>query len=259
MDSRETIVILGSGESGVGAALLAKAKGFEVFVSDFGKIKENFRQELQNAAIEWEEGGHSEDKVLKAATVIKSPGIPEKAAIIKKIRKQNIELISEIEFASRYTKGKIIAITGSNGKTTTATLTHHILKNAGLDVALVGNVGKSFARQIVESDKANYVIEVSSFQLDDTISFKPNIAVILNITPDHLDRYDYDLQKYIEAKLKIAQYQSVEDQLIYCMDDENIAEQLKQHPVKTELIPFTIKKKAWNTGHISTTSNYLLI
>jgi len=215
------IVILGSGESGVGAALLAKQKGYDVFVSDAGSLKENYRNELQKAEIAFEEGGHHEARILEADEVVKSPGIPEKNEMVKKIRAKGIEIISEIELAYRF-KGdsRIIAITGSNGKTTTTALTYHICKKGGLDCALVGNIGYSFARQVAEDPRLVYVAEISSFQLDDIKTFRPDVAILTNITEDHLDRYDYNFENYIRSKFRIAMNQQPNDHFIYCADDE---------------------------------------
>src|SRR5690606_36673951 len=188
---KQRIIILGAGESGVGTALLAKQKKFDVFVSDFGKIKEKYKQVLINNGIEWEEGGHSEEKIFSADFVMKSPGIPDKASIVKKLRESGIRVISEIEFASKYTQATIVGITGSNGKTTTASLVYELLRNGGLNVALGGNIGKSFAEQVSEEKYENFVLELSSFQLDGIETFAPHIAVLTNLSPDHLDRYDY--------------------------------------------------------------------
>ena len=197
------IIILGAAESGVGAALLARAKGHAVFVSDRSEIKPEYREKLTNAGIEFEENQHSLDRILQAEEVIKSPGIPEKAAVIQALRAQKISIISEIEFASRYTKARFIAITGTNGKTTTTLLIHHLLKEAGLNVGLAGNIGYSLAEQLIENKFEYYVLEISSFQLDDVQYFRPWIAVLLNITPDHLDRYNYSLAEYAQAKLRL--------------------------------------------------------
>ncbi|MES1219482.1 MAG: Mur ligase family protein, partial [Bacteroidota bacterium] len=214
-------VILGGGESGVGAALLAKQKGYDVFVSDAGSLKENYRNELRTAGIDFEEGNHDEERILGADEVMKSPGIPEKNEMVKKIRAKGIDIISEIELAYRF-KGnsKIIAITGSNGKTTTTALTYHICKKGGLDCALVGNIGYSFAKQVAEDPKPLYVAEISSFQLDDIKTFRPEIAILTNITEDHLDRYDYKFENYIRSKFRIAMNQQANDFFIYCADDE---------------------------------------
>lgn len=214
-------VILGGGESGVGAAILAKQKGYEVFVSDGSSLKDNYRNDLQEAGIEFEEGKHDEQRILSADEVMKSPGIPEKNEMVKKIRLKGIEIISEIELAYRF-KGdsRIIGITGSNGKTTTTALTFHICQKAGLDCALVGNIGYSFARQVAEEPKSLYVAEISSFQLDDIKTFRPDIAILTNITEDHLDRYDYKFENYIRSKFRIAMNQTARDHFIYCLDDE---------------------------------------
>ena len=235
------LVILGGGESGVGTALLGKEKGFEVFVSDYGIIKDKYKKVLKHIEIEWEEGKHSEEKILNADLVMKSPGIPSKVSIVQRIIAANVPVISEIEFASRYTEATIVGITGSNGKTTTASLTHHILKQE-LEVGLAGNIGDSFAKQILEHNYPNYVLEVSSFQLDDIEKFKPHIAIITNITPDHLDRYNYQFENYIAAKFNIAKNQTARDYLIYDADDEVITKWLKNHPVQSTLLPFSLEK-----------------
>ena len=239
------LVVLGGGESGVGTALLGKAKGYQVFVSDFGNLKETYKNVLIDNEIDWEDGGHTESKILNADLVMKSPGIPDKAPIVKQIRAKGIQVVSELEFASQFTQAIIVGITGSNGKTTTASLTHHILKQE-LSVGLSGNIGDSFAKQILEFNYTNYVLEISSFQLDDIAAFKPHIAVITNITPDHLDRYDYKFENYIASKFKIAMNQTSEDYLIYDGDDEVIVNWLKAHPVKSRLLPFSLKKKIEN-------------
>ncbi len=233
------IIILGAGESGTGAAILAKNKGLDVFVSDNNKIKDIYKKDLIENNIDFEEEKHSEEIILSADEIVKSPGISENTNIMQKIREKGINVISEIEFASRYTKAKMICITGSNGKTTTTLLTYEIFKNAGLNVAVAGNVGKSFARQVAENDADYYVLEISSFQLDDTHNFKADTSVILNITPDHLDRYDNDFQKYIESKLRIIQNQNENDTLIYNIDDENIAQRITD--AKAEKLPFSVK------------------
>src|SRR5258705_11644374 len=214
-------VILGGGESGVGAAVLAKKHGYEVFLSDKSSLKNEFRNELKNAGIDFEEGQHTESKILNADEVMKSPGIPENTGIVKMVRKKGIDVISEVELAYRYKgDGKIVAITGSNRKTTTTALTHHICKTAGLDCAMVGNIGHSFARQVAEDPKKLYVTEVSSFQLDDIKTFRPDIAILTNITEDHLDRYDYKFENYINSKFRITMNQQPDDHFIYCADDE---------------------------------------
>jgi len=238
------IVILGGSESGVGAALLAKQKGYEVFVSDGGSLKENYRSDLQKAGIDWEEGQHSEQTILAADEVMKSPGIPEKAPLVKKIRAAGIPVISEIELAYRF-KGdsKIIAITGSNGKTTTTALTHHICKTAGIDAALVGNIGYSFARQVAEDPKPVYVAEISSFQLDDIHEFRPDIAILTNITEDHLDRYDYNFENYIRSKFRITMNQQAGDHFIYCEDDEVTMKYIKQFTIYSNPLPISMRKE----------------
>jgi UDP-N-acetylmuramoylalanine--D-glutamate ligase len=243
------LVILGGGESGVGTALLGRAKGYEVFVSDKGKIKENYKQVLIHNEIEWEDETHTESKILNADIVMKSPGIPDKVDLVKGIRERDIPIVSEIEFAAKYTDATIIGITGSNGKTTTACLTHHILKQE-LNVGLAGNIGDSFAKQVLEEGFSNYVLEISSFQLDDIIDFKPNIAVLLNITPDHLDRYDYKFENYIHSKFRIAMNQTKDDYLIYDADDEVIVNHLKNHPVQSTLLPFSIVKPIENGAYL---------
>ena len=245
----ERLVILGGGESGVGTALLGKNKGFEVFVSDKGTIKEKYKQVLIHNDIEWEESNHSEAKILNADLIMKSPGIPDKAPLVKQIREKGIPVVSEIEFASNFTEATIIGITGSNGKTTTATLTHHILKQE-LNVGLAGNIGDSFAKQILEKDYENYVLEISSFQLDDIVDFKPHIAVITNITPDHLDRYDYKFENYIPSKFRITQNQTKKDYLIYDGDDEVINEWLKNNSIHSTLLPFSLTKIIDNGAYL---------
>ncbi len=235
----QKITILGAGESGVGAAILAKQKGYNVFVSDFGKIADTFKDTLINKNIEFEEKQHSFDKIADADTVIKSPGIPNNAEIIKKIRQKNIPIISEIEFAAKFTNAKMICITGSNGKTTTTLLTYEIFKNAGYNVGLGGNVGQSFAKQVADNDFDFYVLELSSFQLDDMHEFKADTSVLLNITPDHMDRYDNDLLKYIKSKFKITQNQTHTENFIYNIDDKSITDNLSD--VKAKKMPFSIK------------------
>lgn len=236
------LVILGAGESGVGTALLGKQKGYEVFVSDFGLINEKYQKVLIQNDIEWEQQKHSEEKILNADVVVKSPGIPEKAVIIKKLFAKGIKVISEIEFAFPYAKNVSVGITGSNGKTTTALLTYHLLKQGGLNVGLAGNIGESYAKQLVHHPDKMYVLELSSFQLDGNIDYKPHIAIITNISPDHLDRYDYKYENYIASKFRIAMNQTKEDYLIYDADDEAINNWLKDHQTKAQLIPFSLKK-----------------
>ncbi|MCA0151893.1 UDP-N-acetylmuramoyl-L-alanine--D-glutamate ligase [Winogradskyella vincentii] len=236
------LVILGGGESGVGTALLGKEKGFEVFVSDKGTIKKKYKDVLLNNEIEFEDEKHTELKILNADLVMKSPGIPDKVELIKKIRSANIQVVSEIEFASRYTDATLVAITGSNGKTTTATLTHHILSQ-DLDVGLAGNIGDSFAKQLLMENHQNYVLEVSSFQLDDISQFQPKIAVLTNITPDHLDRYDYKFENYIASKFRIVENQTSEDYFIYDADDPIITNWLQDHSIRSKLLPFSLKNE----------------
>lgn len=235
------LVVLGAGESGAGAALLGKAKGFEVFVSDKSDIKAKYKDVLLNNAIEWESGQHTEALILNADLVVKSPGIPDTVPLVKALNAKGVEVISEIEFAARYTKANLVAITGSNGKTTTASLTYHILKQE-LQVGLSGNIGNSFALQILEQDFPNYVLEVSSFQLDGTIHFKPHIAVLTNITPDHLDRYNYQFENYIASKFSITKNQTADDFFIYDADDPVIEANLKHFSIKAKLLPFSLTK-----------------
>ena len=237
------LVVLGGGESGVGTAILGKKKGYDVFVSDYGKIKENYKKVLIDNGIEWEEETHTEDLILNADVVMKSPGIPEKkSAIVIKLIKRGIPVISEIEFAAPFTKAITIGITGSNGKTTTTMLTYHLLKSAGLNVGLGGNIGKSFAWQVAEDLYDSYVLELSSFQLDGIINYKPHIAIITNISPDHLDRYEYKYENYIASKFRITMNQTEDDFLIYDADDEAISKWLKNNKTKAQLIPFSLTK-----------------
>lgn len=237
------LVILGGGESGVGAAVLGKKKGYEVFLSDRGKLKDKYKEVLSQHEIQWEEEKHTESLLLNADEVIKSPGIPDKAEMVVKFRSKGIPVISEIEFAARYTNAKMICITGSNGKTTTTMLTYHILKKAGLNVGLGGNVGKSFAMQVAESSFDYYVLELSSFQLDGMYEFKADIAILLNITPDHLDRYEYKMENYVASKFRIAQNQTAADAFIYCADDAETAAgvEKRREELKGKLYPFSIK------------------
>ncbi|WP_203293919.1 UDP-N-acetylmuramoyl-L-alanine--D-glutamate ligase [Luteirhabdus pelagi] len=237
------LVILGAGESGVGTALLGKKKKYEVFVSDFGKIKKRYKDVLEHFEIDWEEEGHTEDKIFSADVVMKSPGIPDTVPIVKKLVSKGIPVISEIEFAAQFTNATIVGITGSNGKTTTTTLTHKLLEDGGLDVALAGNIGKSFAQRVSEKERQHYVLELSSFQLDGIETFRPHIAILTNITPDHLDRYEHDFNKYIAAKFRIAMNQTEDDYFIYDADDEVITKRLQQHPIKSKLLPFSAKKE----------------
>lgn len=237
------MVILGAGESGTGAAVLAKAKGYDVFVSDLSVIKPVYKEMMDARGIAWEEGQHTESIVLAADEIVKSPGIPDKAAIIKKLKEKGTSIISEIEFAGRYTNSKMICITGSNGKTTTTMLTYHILKQAGLDVGLAGNVGNSLALQVAEQPHAYYVLELSSFQLDNMYEFKADVAILMNITPDHLDRYNYEFQNYVDSKFRIIQNQTEEDVFIYWNDDPVIAREIAKHNPKAALYPFSETKK----------------
>ena len=237
------IAILGAGESGVGAAILAKKMGWNVFVSDFGPIKEEFKSELNQNGFEWEEGKHSEERILNADLVIKSPGIPDKAPLIIKLREKGVKIISEIEFGGYYSKAKSIAITGSNGKTTTTMLTYHILKKAGMNVGLAGNVGKSFAKQIAEENFDWYVLELSSFQLDDMVDFRADIAILTNITPDHLDRYNYEMQHYVNSKFRILQNQTNSDWFIYNFDDPIIQAEVEKRLINAKTAPFSLVKE----------------
>lgn len=237
------LVVLGGGESGVGTAILGKKQGYEVFVSDFGKIKESYKEVLIINKIAWEEEQHTEDLILNADVVMKSPGIPDKSPIVKKLIAAGVKVISEIEFAIPYTEAMTIGITGSNGKTTTTMLTHHLLKYAGLNVGLGGNIGKSFAWQVAENKYDAYVLELSSFQLDGIINYRPDIAIITNISPDHLDRYEYKYENYINSKFRITMNQTENDYLIYDADDEASTEWLKKNKTKAKLIPFSLTKK----------------
>jgi len=250
----QRLVILGGGESGVGTAILGKKKGYDVFVSDFGKIKNNYKEVLGLHGIKWEEEKHTEDLILNADVVMKSPGIPDKSPMVKKILEKGIKVISEIEFAIQYTKALTVGITGSNGKTTTTMLTYHLLKQGGINVGLAGNIGKSFAWQVADDKHDVYVLELSSFQLDGIIDYKPHIAIITNISPDHLDRYDYDYGKYIAAKFRITENQTEEDFLIYDADDEAIANWLKMNKTKAQLVPFSMTK-TFENGAFATEEN----
>jgi len=237
------LIVLGGGESGVGTAILGLKKGYEVFVSDFGKITDKYKDVLNQYNIQWEEEKHTEDLILSADVVMKSPGIPDKAPIVKKLIEKGIPVISEIEFAAPFTKATIVGITGSNGKTTTTLLTYHLLKQGGLNVGLGGNIGQSFAWQVAEKEFDYYVLELSSFQLDGIINFKPHIAVLTNISPDHLDRYDYKYENYINSKFRITMNQSEEDFFIYDADDEASSNWLKQNKIKADIYPFSITNK----------------
>lgn len=237
------LVIIGAGESGTGTAVLAKKMGYEVFVTDKSEIKQKYKDVLLNLGIEWEELKHTEEKILNANEVVKSPGIPSKVSLIVKLREKGIPVISEIEFASRYTNAKMICVTGSNGKTTTASLIYHILKKANYNVALGGNVGHSFAKLVAEGNYEYFVLELSSFQLDDMYAFRAHVAVITNITPDHLDRYEYDVNKYAAAKMRIIQNQTPEDALIWCKDDEISAREIAGRKITARQFPFSIHEK----------------
>jgi UDP-N-acetylmuramoylalanine--D-glutamate ligase len=241
------LVILGGGESGVGTAILGKKKGYAVFLSDFGKIKSKYKEVLIAIGIDWEEERHTEALILNADVVIKSPGIPDKSPIVKKLVEKGVPVISEIEFAAQFTKAITIGVTGSNGKTTTTMLVYHLLKSAGVNIGLGGNIGKSFARQVAENSYDSYILELSSFQLDGIVDYKPHIAIITNISPDHLDRYEYNYQNYISSKMRITMNQSEDDYLIYDGDDEAITEWLKNNKTNAKLIPFSLTK-TFNEG-----------
>lgn len=244
------IVILGAGESGAGAAVLAKKEGFDVFVSDMSKINDKYKKILNDHNIEWEEGHHTEEKILNASEIVKSPGIPKEAPMIKKVMEKGIHIISEIEFASRYTNSKMVCITGSNGKTTTTSLIYHIFKEAGYDAGLAGNIGKSLALQVAEDPHEYYIIELSSFQLDNMYDFHANIAILLNITPDHLDRYDFCMQNYVDAKMRIIQNQTENDSFIYWNDDPIIKKELEKYDIKAIVFPFSELKENGSIGYI---------
>ncbi|THF51206.1 UDP-N-acetylmuramoyl-L-alanine--D-glutamate ligase [Flavobacterium supellecticarium] len=250
------LVVLGGGESGVGTAILGKKKGYEVFLSDFGKIKNNYKEVLILNQIPWEEETHTEDLILNADVVMKSPGIPDKSPIVKKLKEKNIPIISEIEFANKFTNVVTVGITGSNGKTTTTMLTHHLLKQGGLNVGLAGNIGKSYAWQIAENKFEAYVLELSSFQLDGVIDYKPHIAVITNISPDHLDRYNYDYSQYIEAKFRITKNQTEDDYLIYDADDEAITDWLSKNKIRAKKVPFSLTKTLEEGAYIKDDTIY---
>lgn len=234
------LVVLGGGESGVGTALLGKKQGFDVFVSDKGQIKEEYKKVLEHIEIEWEEGKHTVSKIENADVVMKSPGIPDKVPLVQQLVADGIPVLSEIEFASKYTDAITIGITGTNGKTTTTSLTYHLIKEAGWSVGCAGNIGDSFAKMVAETNVKNFVLEISSFQLDGIVDFKPKVAIITNITPDHLDRYEYQFDKYIASKFRIAMNQDHEDYLVYDADDEVITGWLENHPVQSKLVPFSL-------------------
>lgn len=244
------IVVLGAGESGAGAAVLAKKEGFDVFVSDMSAIKDKYKKLLDDHGIEWEEGHHTEEKILNADEVIKSPGIPKEAPMVRKLIEQGTHIISEIEFAGRYTHSKMICITGSNGKTTTTSFIYHIFKAAGYDAGLAGNIGRSLALQVAEDPHEYYIIELSSFQLDNMYDFRANIAILLNITPDHLDRYDFKFQNYVDAKMRIIQNQTEDDSFIYWNDDPVIKAQLSKYDIKAVQCPFSELKEKGSIGYI---------
>ena len=244
------IVVLGAGESGAGAAVLAKKEGFDVFVSDMSKIKDRYKEMLDSHQIEWEEGKHTEEKILNADEVIKSPGIPDETPMMQKVIAKGIHVISEIEFAGRYTNSKMICITGSNGKTTTTSLIYHIFKEAGYDVGLAGNIGNSLALQVAEQPHECYIIELSSFRLDNMYDFRANIAILLNITPDHLDRYGNCMQNYVDAKMRIVQNQTADDSFIYWNDDPIIKRELSKYDIKAIQYPFSELKEKGSIGYI---------
>ena len=244
------IVVLGAAESGAGAAVLAKKEGFDVFVSDMGAIKDRYKKLLDDHQIEWEEGQHTEEKILSADEIIKSPGIPDTAPMVAKAIARGIHIISEIEFAGRYTKSKMICITGSNGKTTTTSLIYHIFRQAGYDAGLAGNIGHSLALQVAEEPHEYYIIELSSFQLDNMYDFRANIAILLNITPDHLDRYDNLMQNYTDAKMRIIRNQTPQDAFIYWADDPIISKELKKYDIKAVQCPFSDIKEYGVIGYI---------
>ena len=237
------LVVLGGGESGVGTAILGKKKGYDVFVSDYGEIKNNYKEVLILNQIPWEEKQHTEDLILNADVVMKSPGIPDKSSIVKQLKKNNVPIISEIEFASQFTDAVTVGITGSNGKTTTTMLTHHLLKQGGMNVGIAGNIGKSYAWQIAENKYEAYVLELSSFQLDGIEEYRPHIAVMTNISPDHLDRYNYDYDLYIAAKFRITKNQTEDDYFIYDDDDEAIVKWLSENTIRAKKIPFSLTKE----------------
>ncbi|PRX45300.1 UDP-N-acetylmuramoyl-L-alanine--D-glutamate ligase [Salegentibacter salegens] len=249
-NSGKKLVILGGGESGAGTAILGVKEGFEVFVSDKGKIKEKYKSVFEELKIDWEEEKHTEAKILNAEVVMKSPGIPDSVAIVKQLEEKGIPVISEIEFAAAFTSAKIIGITGSNGKTTTTKFVHHILKNAGIKVGMAGNVGDSFAKQVAETKPDWFVLELSSFQLDGIKDFRPDIAVLTNITPDHLDRYEHKLENYVFSKFRIAENQTEEDFFIYDLDDEIIKNWLDKNPVRAQQLPFSLQQKVENGSYI---------
>ena len=244
------IAILGAGESGAGAAVLAKKQGFDVFVSDMSMIRDRYKKMLNDHGIAWEEGQHTASRILDADEIVKSPGIPDTAPMVVSAKERGIGIISEIEFAGRYTQSKMICITGSNGKTTTTSLIYHIFKNAGYDVGLAGNIGNSLALQVAEEPHEYYIIELSSFQLDNMYDFRANIAILLNITPDHLDRYDNCMQNYVDAKMRIIQNQTPQDAFIYWNDDPIVKRELAKYDIKAIQYPFSELKEKGSIGYI---------
>ena len=257
MKKTNFIVILGAAESGVGAAILAKEKGFDVFVSDNGKIKDQYKTMLVENNIEFEEEHHSEEKILEATEIIKSPGIRSDAPLVVKLLSQGTPVISDLEFAARYTKAKLICITGSNGKTTTTLLTYHILKQAGLNVGLAGNVGKSFALQVAHNNYDYYVLEISNFQLDHMYDFKADIAILLNITPDHLDRYEHKFQNYINSKFRISQNMQSSDTFIYCSDDQVLIDEIGKRKILAEKVAFTVTDDSTKQAYLKEDTIYV--
>ena len=249
------IIVLGGGESGTGSAILARKQGFDVFLSDHGTIKTKYKEMLYNYDIPWEENKHTERLILETDEVIKSPGIPERSQIVQTLRKKEIKIISEIEFASRFTRAKKICVTGSNGKTTTTSLIHHMMKKAGLNAGLAGNIGKSFALQVAEENYDYYVLELSSFQLEGMYDFKADIAILLNITPDHLDWYDFNMQNYVDAKFRITQNLSEDEFFVFCSDDEITVKELEKIVVKAKELPFALRKKDKEVAYIDEEDN----
>lgn len=256
---RKNIVILGAGESGVGAAILAIKEGWTVFISDYGKIADRFKSQINKLDLEWEEEKHSEERILSADLIVKSPGIPDTAELIVKAKSKGIKVISEIEFGGYYNQAKIIAITGSNGKTTTASLTFHILKKGGVNVGLAGNIGESFARQVAEESFDWFVLELSSFQLDGMFDFKADISILMNITPDHLDRYDYNMQNYTNSKFRIIQNQTESDWFIYNYDDPIIREEIKKRTIKAKQAPFSLTSEIEFGGYLDSNKQQIII
>ncbi len=246
-----SLVILGGGESGAGTAILGKKQGFEVFVSDKGKIKDKYKEVLEHIEVEWEELKHSEARILNADVVMKSPGIPDNLPLVLKLKEKGIPVISEIEFASEFTSAKIIGVTGSNGKTTTTRFIHHILEAGGISAGMAGNIGDSFAKQVAETNPDWFVLELSSFQLDGIVNFRPNIAVLTNITPDHLDRYEYKLENYVASKFRITENQEEEDFFIFDADDEIVWDKLKSYPIKAQRLPFSLQQKIESGAYLA--------